>query len=66
MDVLVGEASMVNDDTSDNCFYESIGRFLVIEEDEEPIHLLASDYKKFIWQMNSDKIIIAERSLYTI
>lgn len=46
--VLVGEVSTVNDDTSDNCFYESIGRFPVIEEDEEPLHLLASDYKKFI------------------
>ena len=46
--VLVGEVSMVNDDTSDNCFYESIGRFPMIEEDEEPIHLLVSDYRKFI------------------
>lgn len=46
--VLVGEVSMVNDDTSDNCFYESIGRFPVIEEDEEPLHLLVSDYKRFI------------------
>ncbi len=42
--VLVGEVSMVNDDTSDNCFYESIGRFPVIEEDAEPLHLLVSDY----------------------
>ncbi len=46
--VLVGEVSMVNDDTSDNCFYESVGRFPVIEEDELPLHLLVSDYKKFI------------------
>ncbi len=46
--VLVGEVSTVNDDTSDNCFYESIGRFPVIVEDEEPLHLLASDYQKFI------------------
>jgi hypothetical protein len=46
--VLVGEVSMVNDDTSDNCFYESIGRFPVIEEDEELLHLLVSDYNKFI------------------
>lgn len=46
--VLVGEVSMVNDDASDNCFYESIGRFPVIEEDEEPLHLLVSDYKKFL------------------
>lgn len=46
--VLVGEVSMVNDDTSDNCFYEPIGRFPVIEEDEQPMHLLVSDYQKFI------------------
>ncbi|MDP2338516.1 MAG: D-lyxose/D-mannose family sugar isomerase [Bacteroidota bacterium] len=46
--VLVGEVSMVNDDNSDNCFYEEIGRFPVIEEDEPPLHLLVSDYKKFI------------------
>ncbi len=46
--VLVGEVSMVNDDTSDNCFYETVGRFPFIEEDEQPLHLLVSDYKKFI------------------
>lgn len=46
--VLVGEVSMVNDDKSDNYFYESIGRFPMIEEDEQPLHLLVSDYKKFI------------------
>lgn len=46
--VLVGEVSMVNDDNSDNCFYESIGRFPVIEEDEAPLHLLVSDYEKFL------------------
>jgi D-lyxose ketol-isomerase len=46
--VLVGEVSSVNDDASDNCFYESIGRFPFVEEDEEPMHLLVSDYKKFI------------------
>ncbi len=46
--VLVGEVSMVNDDTSDNCFYEPIGRFPLIEEDEQPLHLLVSDYQKFI------------------
>ena len=45
--VLVGEVSMVNDDTSDNCFYETIGRFPVIEEDVEPVHLLVSDYGNF-------------------
>ncbi|MDX9880425.1 MAG: D-lyxose/D-mannose family sugar isomerase [Prolixibacteraceae bacterium] len=46
--VLVGEVSMVNDDANDNCFYEPVGRFPVIEEDEEPLHLLVSDYKKFL------------------
>lgn len=46
--VLVGEVSMVNDDSVDNCFYESIGRFPVIEEDEQPIHLLVSDYSNFL------------------
>lgn len=46
--VLTGEVSMVNDDNTDNCFYETIGRFPVIEEDEQPVHLLVSDYKKFI------------------
>jgi ABC-type sugar transport system, auxiliary component len=46
--VLVGEVSMVNDDSADNCFYETIGRFPVIEEDEEPLHLLVSDYSRFV------------------
>jgi D-lyxose ketol-isomerase len=46
--VLVGEVSMVNDDTSDNRFHEVIGRFPSIEEDVEPLHLLVSDYVKFI------------------
>lgn len=46
--VLVGEVSMVNDDSNDNCFHELIGRFPIIEEDEQPIHLLASDYSKFL------------------
>lgn len=46
--VLVGEVSMVNDDASDNRFYEPVGRFPEIIEDEEPLHLLASDYRKFI------------------
>lgn len=46
--VLVGEVSMVNDDTSDNFFYEPVGRFPMIDEDEQPLHLLVSDYVKFI------------------
>lgn len=46
--VLVGEVSAVNDDNVDNRFYEEVGRFPDIEEDEAPLHLLVSDYKKYI------------------
>jgi len=46
--VLVGEVSSVNDDDTDNCFYEPVGRFPAIEEDEDPLHLLVSDYKHYI------------------
>lgn len=46
--VLVGEVSMVNDDTSDNRFYETVGRFPTIEEDTEPLHLLMSDYANYL------------------
>lgn len=46
--VLVGEVSAVNDDKNDNCFHQSVGRFPVIEEDELPVHLLVSDYSKFL------------------
>jgi D-lyxose ketol-isomerase len=46
--VLVGEVSAVNDDNSDNYFYEPVGRFPVVEEDEEPLHLLVPDYTKFL------------------
>lgn len=45
--VLVGEVSLVNDDQSDNRFYEPLGRFPEIEEDEPPLHLLVTDYAKF-------------------
>lgn len=46
--VLVGEVSMVNDDKSDNRFYEPQGRFPEIEEDEEPVRLLVTDYGKYL------------------
>ena len=42
--VLVGEVSMVNDDSTDNRFLESIGRFPAIVEDEPPYRLLVCDY----------------------
>lgn len=43
-DVLLGEVSMCNDDEHDNSFYEPIGRFPAIEEDEEPYRLLCTEY----------------------
>ena len=46
--VMVGEVSTVNDDNADNRFFETIGRFPTIEEDEPPTYLLCNDYKKFV------------------
>lgn len=46
--VLVGEVSAVNDDNTDNCFLETVGRFPDTDEDEAPVHLLAADYQKFL------------------
>ena len=43
-DVLIGEVSTVNDDTTDNWFRESISRFSSVDEDEPPERLLVSDY----------------------
>jgi len=45
--VLVGEVSMVNDDRIDNRFYDPVGRFPAIEEDEPPLYLLGMDYPGF-------------------
>ena len=45
--VLVGEVSIVNDDQTDNYFYDQVGRFPKIEEDESPLHLLVGDYDRF-------------------
>ena len=51
-DVLVGEVSSVNDDENDNIFADPLGRFSEIEEDCEPLHLLVSDYAKWLsWKM---------------
>lgn len=44
--VLVAEVSMCNDDAADNRFYDQIGRFPEIEEDEAPVHLLCNEYRK--------------------
>ncbi len=42
--VLGGEVSRVNDDAHDNRFAEPLPRFPEIEEDEEPLHLLCTEY----------------------
>lgn len=42
---LIGEVSMVNDDANDNRFYEKMGRFPKIEEDERPLFLLCNEYR---------------------
>lgn len=45
--VLAGEVSLVNDDNKDNRFYEPIGRFPAIEEDEPPLYLMVNDYEAY-------------------
>ena len=45
--VLVGEVSRINDDNVDNRFYEPVGRFPEVEEDEPPLYLLVGDYKDY-------------------
>ena len=42
--VLIGEVSQCNDDNTDNRFYEGVGRFPAIEEDEPPYRLLCNEY----------------------
>lgn len=46
--VLAGEVSMVNDDHNDNRFYEPVGRFSEIEEDEPILYPLIGDYAQ-LW-----------------
>lgn len=45
-DLLTGEASMCNDDNTDNRFNPPVGRFPEIEEGEEPYRLLCNEYPK--------------------
>jgi D-lyxose ketol-isomerase len=46
--VLVGEVSAVNDDHTDNRFFNPVGRFPEIVEDVQPLHLLVGDYSNFL------------------
>ena len=41
---IIGEVSKVNDDSNDNRFYEPLGRYPEIEEDESPLFLLCTEY----------------------
>ncbi len=41
---LIGEVSMTNDDNTDNRFYQPIGRFPTVEEDEPAYRLLCTEY----------------------
>ncbi|MCC6191241.1 MAG: D-lyxose/D-mannose family sugar isomerase [Anaerolineales bacterium] len=50
--VLVGEVSLVNDDFTDNRFYEPLGRFPAIVEDEPPLYHLVGDYSA--WARSTD------------
>lgn len=45
---LVGEVSVINDDRTDNRFYEPVGRFPEIEEDTKPLYLLVNDYPAWL------------------
>jgi D-lyxose ketol-isomerase len=45
--VLAGEVSLVNDDAHDNRFFDPVGRFPAITEDEPPQHLLVGDYGRY-------------------
>ena len=42
--ILIGEVSRCNDDNNDNFFYDEIGRFPRIDEDEAPYRLLCNEY----------------------
>lgn len=42
--VLLGEVSAVNDDNTDNRFFEELPRFPKVEDDEPIRHLLVTDY----------------------
>ena len=41
---LIGEVSVMNDDNVDNRFYENVGRFPTIEEDEPILYPLFNEY----------------------
>lgn len=52
--VLVGEVSVVNDDTRDNRFHGPVGRFPTVDEDEPPMYLLIQDYPRYYQNMPAE------------
>ena len=54
-DVLIGEVSTVNNDLTDNIFRDPLGRFSEIDEDVEPLHLLVSDYDKWLTDSTANR-----------
>ena len=47
-DLVVGEVSSINDDSSDNTFLDPSTRFMKIEEDEPPLCPLCNEYERFM------------------
>ncbi len=45
--ILVGEVSVVNEDHADNRFFQKVGRFPEIEENEPILYPLVNDYDQF-------------------
>ncbi len=47
-DLVVGEVSSINDDNTDNDFYENVQRFVEIEEDVPATVVLCNEYEKLL------------------
>jgi D-lyxose ketol-isomerase len=61
--VLVGEVSVVNEDKTDNRFYDPIGSFPIIDEDETPLYLLVSDYSRYYNpKLENNQVLVEELS----
>lgn len=52
-DLICGEVSSINDDTSDNYFAEPVSRFAAIIEDEPILHPLCNEYEQFMDRISS-------------
>ncbi|MFA5676157.1 MAG: D-lyxose/D-mannose family sugar isomerase [Christensenellales bacterium] len=50
-DLICGEVSSVNDDRTDNFFYDKLPRFGAIDEDAPPLMPLCNEYDKWISQI---------------